>query len=358
MAEVILDGIAHSYDGGETFALKEISMTWEDGNAYALLGPSGCGKTTLLNIMSGLITPTQGRIYIDGVDVTEKSVEDRNIAQVFQFPVLYDTMTVRKNLEFPLKNRKVPPAEIEERVNEIAKLLDLEDKLDIRPGKLRSDLQQIVSLGRGLVRKDVAAILFDEPLTVIDQRFKWTLRNRLKRLHLATGVTLVYVTHDQTEALTFADKVLLMNQGEVVQTGTAEDLFLDPSHEFSGFFIGSPGMNFLDVDVTQSAVAFEGVGLGRVPGDKVNGRYRLGVRPEFVSLSDSGVPVEVTKVEHRGGFQLVQGAVGSAHLMAKVDDGVDIAVGQKRHFSLNPERTFLFDDKVVFSTVDTTGGSK
>jgi glycerol transport system ATP-binding protein len=358
MAEVILDGIAHSYDGGETFALKEISMTWEDGNAYALLGPSGCGKTTLLNIMSGLITPTQGRIYIDGVDVTEKSVEDRNIAQVFQFPVLYDTMTVRKNLEFPLKNRKVPPAEIEERVNEIAKLLDLEDKLDIRPGKLRSDLQQIVSLGRGLVRKDVAAILFDEPLTVIDQRFKWTLRNRLKRLHLATGVTLVYVTHDQTEALTFADKVLLMNQGEVVQTGTAEDLFLDPSHEFSGFFIGSPGMNFLDVDVTQSAVAFEGVDLGRVPGDKVNGRYRLGVRPEFVSLSDSGVPVEVTKVEHRGGFQLVQGSVGTGRLMAKVDDGVDIAVGQKRHFSLHPERTFLFDDKVVFSTVDTTGGSK
>lgn len=358
MAEVVLDGIAHSYDGGTTFALKEISMTWEDGKAYALLGPSGCGKTTLLNIMSGLITPTQGRIYIDGVDVTEKSVEERNIAQVFQFPVLYDTMTVRKNLEFPLKNRKVPPAEIEERVNEIAKLLDLEDKLDIRPGKLRSDLQQIVSLGRGLVRKDVAAILFDEPLTVIDQRFKWTLRNRLKRLHLATGVTLVYVTHDQTEALTFADKVLLMNQGEVVQTGTAEDLFLEPSHEFSGFFIGSPGMNFLDVEVNQSAVSFGGITLGRVPGDKVTGQYRLGVRPEFVSLSESGVPVEVTKVEHRGGFQLVEGAVGSGRLMAKVEDSVAIAVGDKRHFALNPERTFLFDDKVVFSTVDTTGGSK
>jgi len=358
MAEVVLDGIAHSYDGGATFALKEISMTWEDGQAYALLGPSGCGKTTLLNIMSGLITPTQGRIYIDGVDVTEKSVEDRNIAQVFQFPVLYDTMTVRKNLEFPLKNRKVPPAEIEERVNEIAALLELEDKLDIRPGKLRSDLQQIVSLGRGLVRKDVAAILFDEPLTVIDQRFKWTLRNRLKRLHLATGVTLVYVTHDQTEALTFADKVLLMNQGEVVQTGTAEDLFLDPSHEFSGYFIGSPGMNFLDVDVSQSAVAFEGVPLGRVPGDQVTGAYRLGVRPEFVSLTDSGVAVEITKVEHRGGFQLVEGALGSGRLMAKVDDDADVAVGQKRHFTLNPERTFLFDDKVVFSTVDTTGGSK
>jgi len=359
MAEIRLEGIAHSYDGGVTYALKEISMTWKDGEAYALLGPSGCGKTTLLNIMSGLIQPSEGRIYIDGVDVTEKEPEDRNIAQVFQFPVLYDTMTVRKNLEFPLKNRKIPPAEIQARVDEIAHLLGLEDQLDIRPGKLRSDLQQIVSLGRGLVRKDVAAILFDEPLTVIDQSFKWTLRNRLKRLHLATGVTLVYVTHDQTEALTFADKVLLMNAGEVVQIGTAEDLFLDPSHEFSGYFIGSPGMNFLDVDVNQSAVAFEGVELGHTPGSQVSGKFRLGVRPEFVSLSDThGVDVTVKKVEHRGGYQLIVGSLGSATLTAKVDEDVVLTEGQKTKFALNPDRTFLFDDKVVFSTVATAGGSR
>jgi glycerol transport system ATP-binding protein len=359
MAEIRLEGIAHSYDGGVTYALKEISMTWKDGEAYALLGPSGCGKTTLLNIMSGLIQPSEGRIYIDGVDVTDKEPEDRNIAQVFQFPVLYDTMTVRKNLEFPLKNRKVPPAEIQERVDEISHLLGLEDQLDIRPGKLRSDLQQIVSLGRGLVRKDVAAILFDEPLTVIDQSFKWTLRNRLKRLHLATGMTLVYVTHDQTEALTFADKVLLMNAGEVVQIGTAEDLFLDPSHEFSGYFIGSPGMNFLDVDVNQSVVNFEGIELGQTPGSKVSGKFRLGVRPEFVSVSDShGVDVTVAKVEHRGGYQLIVGSLGSAKITAKVDEDVQIGEGQKTKFALNPDRTFLFDDKVVFSTVATAGGSR
>ena len=146
MAEIVLENVAHSYDGGKTWALKQIDMTWEDGKAYALLGPSGCGKTTLLNIMSGIVKPSQGRIYIDGVDITDKATEERNIAQVFQFPVLYDTMTVRKNLEFPLKNRKVAPEEIDRRVQEIAELIGLEDQLDIRPGKLRSDLQQLVSL--------------------------------------------------------------------------------------------------------------------------------------------------------------------------------------------------------------------
>lgn len=344
MATIFLDNIAHSYDGGETYALKEFSMTWEDGKAYALLGPSGCGKTTLLNIMSGLIRPSQGRIYVDGEDITDKPTEERNIAQVFQFPVLYDTMSVRKNLEFPLKNRKVAPAEIEKRVSEISSLLGLEEQLDMRPGKLRSDLQQLVSLGRGLVRDNVAAILFDEPLTVIDQTFKWTLRNRLKRLHLATGFTLVYVTHDQTEALTFADDVLLMKDGEVVQVGSAEDLFLEPSHEFSGFFIGSPGMNFLDADVSNGAVTIDTVSIGSVPADVSNGSYRLGVRPEFVDLDPaSGHPMTVTKVENRGSFQLIGADFGSTHLVAKLDPEIPIQTGEVHKFRFDLERTFLFD---------------
>jgi glycerol transport system ATP-binding protein len=354
MATIRLENIAHSYDGGETFALKEFSMTWEDGKAYALLGPSGCGKTTLLNLMSGIVTPSQGRIYLDDVDITDKPTEERNIAQVFQFPVLYDTMTVRKNLEFPLKNRKVPADRIEERVNYIAELLGLEDQLDVRPAKLRSDLQQIVSLGRGLVREDVAAILFDEPLTVIDQNFKWTLRTRLKRLHLATGVTLVYVTHDQTEALTFADDVLLMNDGEVVQVGSAEDLFLKPSHEFSGYFIGSPGMNFLDVTVDAGVVSSDGQRLGLADDASLSGAMRLGVRPEFVEpVTRDGVDMTVTKVENHGSFQIAQVTFGGHSLMAKVDSDVSIEVGQKRPFHFASERTFLFQNQKAVSAVDT-----
>ena len=356
MAEIVLDNVAHSYDGGNTYALKKIDMTWEDGKAYALLGPSGCGKTTLLNIMSGIVKPSQGRIYIDGVDITDKPTEDRNIAQVFQFPVLYDTMSVRKNLEFPLKNRKIPPDVIEKRVAEIAELLGLEDDLDIRPGKLRSDLQQIVSLGRGLVRSDVAAILFDEPLTVIDQNFKWTLRNRLKRLHLQTGVTLVYVTHDQTEALTFADKVLLMNAGEVVQTGSSEDLFLEPSHEFAGYFIGSPGMNFLDVRVKDSAVTFEGMNLGLADVAGLQGSYRLGVRPEFVTPGGSqGHQMKVLRVENRGGYQLIKLGLGSQTLLSKVESDVSVREGETATFSFVPEPTFLFEHKVMCARVQPAG---
>lgn len=356
MAEIVLDNVAHSYDGGNTYALKKIDMTWEDGSAYALLGPSGCGKTTLLNIMSGIVKPSQGRIYIDGVDITDKPTEDRNIAQVFQFPVLYDTMSVRKNLEFPLKNRKVAPDVIEKRVAEIAELLGLEDDLDIRPGKLRSDLQQIVSLGRGLVRSDVAAILFDEPLTVIDQNFKWTLRNRLKRLHLETGVTLVYVTHDQTEALTFADKVLLMNAGEVVQTGSSEDLFLEPNHEFAGYFIGSPGMNFLDVSVKDSVVTFEGMKLGVADVSGLQGSYRLGVRPEFVTPGGAqGHQMTVVRVENRGGYQLIKLGLGSQTLLSKVESDVSVREGDKVAFTFVPERTFLFEHKVMCAKVQPAG---
>src|ERR1700719_3753554 len=171
MARIDLVDLAHSYNGNaagpETFALKPISMTWRQGGAYALLGPSGCGKTTLLNLISGIVTPSRGKILFDSVDITPLSTQKRNIAQVFQFPVIYDTMTVGQNLAFPLKNRGVPKAEIDARVAEIAGLLDLTPYLDRKATRLTADAKQKISLGRGLVRSDVAAILFDEPLTAI-----------------------------------------------------------------------------------------------------------------------------------------------------------------------------------------------
>lgn len=177
MAEIKIANLRHSYledpKSNADYAVKRVSLTWKDGGAYALLGPSGCGKTTMLKLVSGLLTPTEGTISFDGRDVTMASPEERNIAQVFQFPVIYDTMTVYDNLAFPLRNRKVPETRIDARVREIAKMLDLSATLSKRAAGLTADAKQKISLGRGLVRSDVNVIMFDEPLTVIDPHLKW-----------------------------------------------------------------------------------------------------------------------------------------------------------------------------------------
>ena len=232
MARITLEHIRHAYgvrpSAPKDYALREVNHEWADGGAYALLGPSGCGKTTLLNIISGLVRPSEGRILFNSQDVTDLSTEERNIAQVFQFPVVYDTMTVYDNLAFPLRNRRVPEDQVDRRVREILGVLDLSDRAQKRASGLTADLKQKISLGRGLVRSDVNAILFDEPLTVIDPHMKWVLRSQLKTLHRHSKVTMVYVTHDQTEALTFADKVVVMYEGEIVQIGTPAELFETP----------------------------------------------------------------------------------------------------------------------------------
>src|SRR5436305_4015285 len=238
MARIELIDLAHAYRPNPTtpvdYALKPMTMTWRHGGAYALLGPSGCGKTTLLNIISGLVTPSRGKVTFDDIDVTRLPTEKRNIAQVFQFPVIYDTMSVRRNLAFPLKNRGVPKSQSDARVAEIAALLDLTPYLTRKATRLTADAKQKISLGRGLVRSDVAAVLFDEPLTVIDPELKWQLRSKLKALHRELDLTMIYVTHDQTEALTFADTVVVMHDGRVVQSGTPAELFDRPEHTFVG----------------------------------------------------------------------------------------------------------------------------
>ena len=199
MARIDLD-LAHAYrpDPKEDsdYALLPLQMSFEDGGAYALLGPSGCGKTTMLNIVSGLLRPSHGTVKFDGRDVTTLTPQQRNIAQVFQFPVIYDTMTVAENLAFPLRNRGVAEPEVDRRVREILEMIDLSDWAKRKAQRLTADQKQKISLGRGLVRSDVSAILFDEPLTVIDPHMKWVLRSQLKRLHKQFGFTMVYVTHD------------------------------------------------------------------------------------------------------------------------------------------------------------------
>ncbi len=293
VARIDLD-LAHAYGPNpqqdSDYALLPLKMTFQAGGAYALLGPSGCGKTTMLNIISGLVKPSHGEVRFNGDIVNDKTPQERNIAQVFQFPVIYDTMTVADNLAFPLRNRRMPEAQIRQRVGQIAEMLELSGQLNQRAAGLSADAKQKISLGRGLVRPDVAAILFDEPLTVIDPHLKWQLRRKLKQVHQELKHTLIYVTHDQVEALTFAQEVVVMARGRAVQVGSAEALFERPAHTFVGHFIGSPGMNFLPAKVQADQLL---VGEHRLPlSTPLQQRLaavqslKLGVRPEYITLHD------------------------------------------------------------------------
>ena len=350
MAKITFDSLAHSYlpkpAGEQDYALKEMNHDWVDGEAYALLGSSGCGKTTLLNIISGLLQPSQGSIFFNGEDVTHAPTAERNIAQVFQFPVVYDTMTVRDNLAFPLRNRGADAAYISQRVQTVAKMIGMEEELGRKARGLTADAKQKISLGRGMVREDVNALLFDEPLTVIDPHLKWELRTQLKSLHHEFGHTMIYVTHDQTEALTFADKVVVMSEGRVVQIGTPEELFERPEHTFVGYFIGSPGMNLLDAQVEGRIARVAGgtVDLGQAyapPGGKV----QIGVRPEFVQLASGGegLPATVERVEDVGRHKIVRLSLAGVPISAILAEGEPVPASDVRSV-FDPARISVYAD--------------
>lgn len=349
MAKITLSKLRHSYypnpKASEDYALKEIDLDWQDGGAYALLGPSGCGKSTLLNIISGLLDPSEGKVLFDGQDVTHLPPDQRNIAQVFQFPVIYDTMTVFNNLAFPLRNRGMGEVTVKQRVEEIATMLELSDMLQTRASALSPDNKQKISMGRGLVRKDVNVVMFDEPLTVIDPHLKWKLRSKLKELHQKLRTTMIYVTHDQTEALTFADQVVVMNDGEIVQIGTPVELFERPAHTFVGHFIGSPGMNVLPCEVNQGAAFFHGQKIP-LEGD-INagsmGKPEIGIRPEYVSLGKQGLEAKIRKVSDVGRHNVIDAMIGDTPIKAVVNGEVP-AQGETIHLTFNPTKTRLYRD--------------
>jgi glycerol transport system ATP-binding protein len=350
MATITIDNVRHSYaaqpKGDADWALKRVTIELDDGGAYALLGPSGCGKTTLLNLISGLLKPTEGRILFDGKDATDLTPEQRNIAQVFQFPVIYDTMTVYANLAFPLRNRGVPEAEVDRRVREIAAMLELDATLNNRASGLTADGKQKISLGRGLVRSDVNVIMFDEPLTVIDPHLKWVLRSKLKELHHRIRRTMVYVTHDQTEALTFADRVVVMKDGEVVQIGTPVELFERPEHTFVGHFIGSPGMNVLPCTVSGGTAVFDGLPVETRNASSYRGNGKtleLGVRPEFVQFAADGVPVEVVKSVDAGRYRIVETRHRAGTIKMLVPEGSPVPTG-KAHVRFDPAHSQIYED--------------
>lgn len=358
MARIEFDHIAHSYRAqprnAADYALKTMNHTWDDGGAYALLGPSGCGKTTLLNICSGLVRPSDGRLLFDDRDVTALSTQARNVAQVFQFPVIYDTMTVYDNLAFPLRNRGWGKAQARKRVHEVADILELGATLGRRARGLSADQKQKISMGRGLVRSDVSAILFDEPLTVIDPQLKWQLRRSLKEIHQRLGLTLIYVTHDQTEALTFADRVAVMHDGHILQVGTPQALFESPEHTFVGYFIGSPGMNFLPCRVDGNDAVVDGA---RIPlpntlaaaAEYANAELKLGIRPEFAGLAaageSGGIGVQLTSMEDMGRFRLATVALGGQRVVCRIPETAAAPDTARPRLQVAPESLRLYADE-------------
>ena len=348
MAQLELVDVAHSYVPGEDenrWALKPLTVTFEAGKTYALVGPSGCGKTTLLNIFSGLVPPSRGRVLFDGVDMTRKSTRERNIAQVFQFPVVYTSMTVYQNLAFPLECRNWDGRRIDAKVRTVAEALDLSHRLKDQARKLNADDKQLISLGRGLVRDDVAALLMDEPLTVIDPQLKFSLRRKIREISEQFRPTVIYVTHDQYEAMSFVEELLVMKDGRVMQQGTPEELFESPRSAYVGYFIGSPSMNFLDVTQDASGVWLDGQrlamswepALSGAPspsgsgasgsgasgsGASGGGGLQAGIRPEYVRLAPASGPntfaAQLRTVRDHGPLRVVHVEIGGQPLALKL----------------------------------------
>ena len=353
MAKIDLNKISHSYNPNEpnpVYALNPFSMTWENGQRYAILGPSGCGKTTMLNIVSGLVRPSSGKILFDDQDVTDLKTENRNIAQVFQFPVIYNTMTVFENLAFPLKCRDFPQDKINERVNSVSETLNLKSFLNSPARKLTADQKQLISLGRGLVREDVAAVLMDEPLTVIDPDLKFRLRRNLKEINEQYKTTLVYVTHDQNEAMTFADNIIVMSEGEVVQAGSPKELFERPNTTFVGYFIGSPAMNLFESEISSNDSVKINNTLIKTHTDLSNLKtknIKLGIRSEFIKIAknqnENLIDVNVEKVEDLGNYKLITAKMGDFTIKSKVTRETEIP-NQNVKLHIPAEKCCVYED--------------
>jgi len=354
VSKINLNKISHSYnpnDANPTYALNPFSMTWEDGKRYAILGPSGCGKTTMLNIVSGLVRPSSGKILFDDKDVTELKTESRNIAQVFQFPVIYSTMTVYDNLAFPLRCRDFSKEIVEERVNSVAETLNLKSFLNLPARKLTADQKQLISLGRGLVREDVAAVLMDEPLTVIDPDLKFKLRRNLKEINEQYKTTLVYVTHDQNEAMTFADNIIVMSEGEVVQTGTPKELFERPKTTFVGYFIGSPAMNLFKTEALSNDSVKINDTLIKTTTDLTklkDKNIKLGIRSEYIKLAenqkDNVLAATVDKVEDLGNYKLLTAKVGNLIIKSKINREIEVPSDSVK-LHIPAERCCVYEDE-------------
>jgi multiple sugar transport system ATP-binding protein len=344
MAEIVLDNVTKEF-AGTVRACDRVSLTIRDGEFMVLVGPSGCGKSTLLRMIAGLEEATEGTISIGGRNVTELAPRHRDIAMVFQNYALYPHMDVRKNLGYGLRVRRTPAAEIDRRVNEVAKLLGLEQLLDRKPAALSGGQRQRVAMGRAIVREP-SAFLMDEPLSNLDAKLRVGMRSELSRLHERLGVTTIYVTHDQVEAMTLGQRVAVLRDGVIQQVDSPQALYARPDNLFVAAFIGSPAMNLVEATVSRDSVSFAGwtVPLGsRRPGRE--GGVILGIRPEaFEDAAVAGatlpaVDVDVVVLEELG---------ADTHVIFAID-APRVEAEELRAAADNEEEALIVDDRAVWN---------
>ncbi|MBY3177926.1 sn-glycerol-3-phosphate ABC transporter ATP-binding protein UgpC [Rhizobium leguminosarum] len=346
MANVQVSDVTKKY--GSLQVMHGVSVDIEDGEFVVLVGPSGCGKSTLLRMIAGLETVSSGDIRIGSRVVTNAPPKERDIAMVFQSYALYPHKTVAENMGFPLKMAKRPKAEIAEKVGRAAEILDLTRYLDRYPKQLSGGQRQRVAMGRAIVR-DPQVFLFDEPLSNLDAKLRVTMRVEIKELHQRLKTTTVYVTHDQIEAMTMANKIVVMRDGRVEQIGKPLDLYDFPVNLFVAGFIGSPSMNFLEGRIAtrggrKIVVTDQGIALPMADTNADEGRaVTYGIRPEHITIGEEGVPVEVSVFEPTGSETLIFGRTGGVPIDALIRERIEVDPGRTMYFHIDPRRAHIFD---------------
>ncbi len=360
MATVTFDGVWKKF--GEVVAVNDLNLMIEDGEFMVLVGPSGCGKTTSLRMIAGLEEITEGTLSIGDRVVNHVAPKDRDIAMVFQSYALYPHMTVRDNMAFGLKLRKTPKDEIERRVNEAAAMLSCENLLDRKPRELSGGQRQRVALGRAIVREP-AVFLMDEPLSNLDAKLRVQTRAEIARLHQRLGTTTVYVTHDQVEAMTMGQRIAVMSEARLQQVGSPQELYDHPDNRFVAGFIGSPSMNFLEVDVTRSgdAVQLKGDGIDiPLPDRYMDGfkkfsgnKLTVGVRPEHLDVEvapPSGkLSGNADVVEYLGNEELIHMTVGGHDIVALIGSEHRVKPGDDMTLNISLDKVHLFDPETTLS---------
>ncbi len=345
MAGIQIAGVSKIYSGGAK-AVNTVSIDVADGEFIVLVGPSGCGKSTLLRMVAGLETISEGTVSIDGRVVNQKEPAERDIAMVFQNYALYPHMSVYDNLAYGLRNRKTPKAEIEARVAEAARMLEIEPYLQRKPKALSGGQRQRVAMGRAIVRKP-AAFLFDEPLSNLDAKLRVTMRGEIRKLQRRLGTTALYVTHDQLEAMTLADRLVVLNAGQIEQIGTPLEVYHRPASTFVASFIGAPAMNLLKGHVEGSRLTLGPATIELGTSIAVNGPVTVGLRAEDLSdrrdltRSVTDLPFQVDYVEELGANRLVHGTLGDQALTAVLPLAAEIT-GQMT-LGIAPDRLHFFD---------------